>query len=47
MWTINWVKDDVKGHNQAKCHECGYKINIDLFTKENLKMIMEAHKCGL
>jgi hypothetical protein len=46
MWIIKWVKDDHRGHNQAHCYDCGYKINIDIFTRENLEMIMKAHICG-
>jgi|1048.fasta_scaffold32215_2 hypothetical protein len=45
MWIIDRVKNDQDSHNSARCFDCGYRINIDIFTRENLKMIMEAHKC--
>ena len=46
MWIINRVKNDQGSHNEAKCHICGYKFNIDIFTQKDVAMIMEAHSCN-
>ncbi len=46
MWIIERVEDDHRGHNQARCHACKYKFNIDLFTQKDVAMIMEAHECS-
>lgn len=46
MWIIDRVKDNDKGHNQARCHSCGYSFNIDIYTQKNVALIMKAHKCG-
>ena len=43
MWIIESNKD--KEYTQARCYACGYTMNADLFTRDNLTMIMEAHKC--
>ena len=47
MWIIESVGDeyDPQGHTQARCYACGYKMNADLFTRDNLTMLMEAHNC--
>ena len=46
MWIIDRVKDDSKGHNQARCHPCGYTFNMDIFTQKDVALIMSAHNCG-
>ena len=45
MWIIDRVKDDHRGHNQARCYDCGYTFNMDIFLEKDVKMIMEAHQC--
>jgi len=45
MWILEQVKDDQQGYLQARCYACGYVFNADLFTRENIEMIMEAHNC--
>ena len=45
MWIIDRVKIDQDSHNSARCYDCGYRINIDIFTRENLEIIMQAHTC--
>ena len=47
MWIIDSVKDDHRGHNQARCHSCGYAFNMDIFTQKDVSMIMEAHDCNV
>jgi hypothetical protein len=47
MWIIDRVKDDHKSHNQARCHNCGYAFNMDIFTQKNVDMIMKAHDCNV
>jgi hypothetical protein len=45
MWILESVGDeyDPQKHTQARCYACGYTMNADLFTRDNLEMIMEAH----
>ena len=47
MWILKQVKDKNQGHLQARCYACGYSLNADLFTRENIEMIMEAHDCNV
>lgn len=47
MWILEQVNDDNQGHLQARCYACEYTLNADIFTRENIEMIMEAHKCGV
>jgi hypothetical protein len=45
MWILEQVRDKNQGHLQARCYACGYTFNADIFTRDNIEMIMEAHKC--
>jgi len=46
MWIIETIKDEEsQEYNQARCYACGYTMNTDLFTRDDLTIIMEAHTC--